>query len=234
MSDINFKYVSLIDSLKQNTNLRKLIEEYESDCTDHISVLMKFFESESADDFLDILLTHNELQVRHALSKGYFEERYMRLNAAVSQLQEQRKNNNQTLIYLSLMELSQAIEGMERLTSLSLMKLEHSEQKYRLADELRQIPLKQKEASTELIKKLAQGYSLDEWENDDQENISTTDMCHIVYPKVQKLCAQLDILKYLPGFDNRGIRTPNPERLKPWIKMIAPPYASKPGRPAKK
>jgi len=231
MSDNNYKYTSLIETLRTHETFGLLIRKYEKECDSEISILFKFLETETKNNVLDLILTHNELQVRLALKYDYFEERYARLSKAVNFVSLQRENEN--LLVVALLELGQAIEAMDRLTEIDLMKLRISELGLKQAEELRQLPLKKKSSDTEIAKKIVQGFALDEWKKDIEQKIRTTDMCHIIHNKVQKMCDKLGLLKYLPSDDERGIRKPNPEKLKPWLKEVAPAYAKKAGRPPK-
>lgn len=109
-----------------------------------------------------------------------------------------------------------------------------------LAEMKRLQPLKHKNYAKEMVKETAQEIADKLWKEDIGERILLTEMTKAVHPKLladieRGIANHVDLIN--DGDIACALRnaTPNkPENLKPWLREIAPGYASKQGRPKKK
>ena len=109
--------------------------------------------------------------------------------------------------------------------------------KLEVAEASRQQPLKLKNYTTELVKETAQEIADKLWQEDTDNITRLTKMCEDVYPKLIT-SIEYGIENYVDLINDGNIASAlrkaipkKPDGLKPWLRDIAPNYASKEGRP---
>jgi hypothetical protein len=176
----------------------------------------------SDNEYLDFLITHQEIEIRKAIDGDYFDIKYADLFTVVKKIKEELKEVDARPSVKLLLELGGCISSMpSELEQKSKLIEEEIKQ---LKQEIKTIPLKFKSTEMSQLKEFAQLIAKDKWGSPTYEELRISDMSDEVYSQLYKFFN--NTLQYN--------KFPEKEAIKKWIREIAPASAKKRGRPINK